>query len=84
MGVWRKHMLEIFIHGGKLKGRAVIQYAPIGDQRIWMIDFPKDQTPYAESHKIEEVVSELKGKGQKFLIWAKPGQKPEKIDIAKQ
>jgi hypothetical protein len=81
IGVWREHSFELFLHGDELKGRAIIQYAPVGGQRIWLIDFPKDQTPYADSHNKEDVIKELKSKGQKYLIWAKPGVKPEKITI---
>lgn len=81
IGVWRAHMIELFLNGSKFKGRAIMQYAPIGGSRKWLIDFPVDQTPYAESHNKEEIIKELKGKGQKYLIWAKPGEKPEKIEV---
>jgi uracil-DNA glycosylase family 4 len=84
IGVWREHMFEVFLHGDKLKGRFIIEYAPIGGERIWLIDKPKDQTPYAEKNKLEDVISELKSKGQKWLIWAKPGQKPQKINVQSQ
>ncbi|MHA1842380.1 MAG: hypothetical protein ACTSYW_10440, partial [Candidatus Heimdallarchaeota archaeon] len=78
LGVCRQHSFEIFLHGKKLKGRFIIQYAPVGGKRIWLISKPKDQTPYAESHKLEDVLREIKAKGQKYLIWAKPGLKPVK------
>jgi len=84
IGVWREHMFEVFLHGDKLKGRFIIEYAPIGGERIWLIDKPKDQTPYAEKNKLEDVISELKSKGQKWLIWSMPGQKPRKINIQSQ
>ena len=84
MGVWREHMFEIFLHGNKLKGRFIIEYAPVGDgKRVWLIDKPKDQTPYADKHDLEEVIEELRKKGQRWLIWAKPGMKPIKIDVQK-
>lgn len=83
MGVWREHSFEFFMHGNKLKGRMMISYAPVGGGRIWLADFPEDQTPYAEKNKIEDIVKELKSKGQKWLIWAKPGEKPKKIDVEK-
>ncbi|MGB9834970.1 MAG: XkdF-like putative serine protease domain-containing protein, partial [bacterium] len=83
MGVWREHMFEIFLHGEKLKGRFIIEYAPIGGKRIWIIDKPEDQTPYAEKHDLNDVIAELKQKGQKYLIWAKPGEKPKLIEVDK-
>jgi len=83
MGVAREHMIEIFLRGNKLKGRYLLEYAPIGGRRVWIIDRPRDQTPYAESHKLEDVVRELRRKGQKWLIWAKPGARPRKIDVTK-
>lgn len=83
IGVWREHLFEVFIHGKKLKGRFLIEYAPVGGKRIWIIDKPKDQTPYAEQKDLEDVIAELKQKGQKYLIWSKPGEKPKKIDVEK-
>nr|MBC8445887.1 methyltransferase domain-containing protein [Chloroflexota bacterium] len=83
IGVWREHSFELFLHGEKLKGRYIVSYAPVaeGRQRVWLIRRPKDQTPYAETHDRDEIVEELKRKGQRWLIWAKPGQKPEKTDV---
>jgi len=81
MGVWRKHSFEIFLHGKKLKGRYIIQFAPVGGRRIWLISHPEDQTPYADSHKLEDVIKELKAKKQEWLVWAKPGVKPKLIHI---
>jgi len=81
MGVWREHFFEVFYHGKHLKGRAIISYAPVGGSRKWLIYFPEDQTPYADKHTKEEIIAELKKKGQKYLIWAKPGVKPELIEI---
>ncbi len=83
IGVWREHMFEVFLRGKKLKGRYIIEYAPVGGQRIWLIEKPKDQTPYAEKNRLEDVIKELKKKGQKYLIWAKPGQKPRLIEVDK-
>jgi phosphoribosyl 1,2-cyclic phosphate phosphodiesterase len=82
MGVWREHFFELFLKGKDLNGRMLIQYAPIAGRRIWIIDFPEDQTPYAETHDLEKIKAELKKKGQKHLIWAKPGEKPELITIS--
>lgn len=83
VGVWHKHYMEIFLHGNHLKGRYNIQYAEIGGSRKWLISKPSDQKPYAETHDKEDVIKELKGKGRKWLIWGKPGQEPEKIDLEK-
>lgn len=84
MGVWREHLFEIFLKGKELKERFLIQYAPITEgRRVWIIDRPKDQTPYAEKRELDEVISELKQKGQKWLIWTKPGEKPQRIDVDK-
>ncbi|MEW6104746.1 MAG: XkdF-like putative serine protease domain-containing protein [Bacillota bacterium] len=80
-GVWREHMMEYVFHGKKLKGRLLVQYAPLGGRRVWIIDKPEDQRPYAETHDLEGVVRELKDKGQKWLIWRKPGEKPRLIDV---
>jgi len=153
IGVWREHFLEFFFSGNKLKGRYLIQYAPLGfaksilkassdinyrrfreavlardgykcvkcgstefltvhhlvplrddptqllrvedgqtlcwkchealnkaeaGRRVWLISKPKDQKPYAESHKLEEVLSEIKRKGQQYLIWCDGKSKPVK------
>jgi len=79
IGVWREHFFEIFLHGSKLNGRYIISYAPVDGERIWLIMKPEDQTPYAEKYDKEEVIKELKEKGQKYLVWGKPGMKPELI-----
>ncbi|MHA1795616.1 MAG: hypothetical protein ACTSUK_05855, partial [Promethearchaeota archaeon] len=83
IGVWREHFFEVFLHGKKLKGRYIITYAPVGGRRIWLISKPEDQRPYADTHKKGQVIKELKQKGQKWLIWAKPGCKPQLIDVEK-
>ncbi len=49
--------------------------------RIWLLSKPEDQTPYAEKHDLADVISELRQKGQKWLIWRKPGEKPRLIDV---
>lgn len=82
IGVWHKHFFELFFKGEKLKGRYLIQYAPVGNRRVWLIKKPKDQTPFAESNEKADVVKEIKSKrGRKWLIWAKPGSRPEKINV---
>lgn len=83
MGVWRQSAMEVFIKDGPLKGRLLFQFAPLGGERKWILDRPKSQTPIAESRKLEDVLAELKGKGQKWLVWAKPGQRPVLHDVQK-
>lgn len=84
MGVWREHMFEVFIHGEKIKGRHLIEYAPIGERRIWLIEKPEDQTPYAEKNDLQEVITELKRKKQEYLIWCRPGEKPQLINVVRR
>ncbi len=84
IGVWREHFFELFLHGKKLKGRYMIQYAQQESRRYWQIAKPDDQTPYAEKHEKEAIIEELKRKGQRWLVWAKPGQRPELIDVEEQ
>jgi len=77
LGVMREHFMEIFVHGKVLKGRYLFQYAPVGQGgRKWLISKPVDQKPYAETHDLERIKDELKQKRQKYLVWAKPGEKP--------
>lgn len=76
-GVWREHMLEIFLHGKKIKGRYLIVFAPLGGSRIWTITKPTDQAPYASDHDKEKILEELRSKGQEHLIWNIPGDTPE-------
>jgi hypothetical protein len=84
MGVWREHMFEVFLQGQKLKGRYLIEYAPVaGGRRVWLIDKPEDQTPYAESRELADVIGELRKKGQRYLVWCKPGERPQLIDVRK-
>ena len=83
LGVARAHSFEIFLRGKKLNGRYVIRYARFGNRRAWTITKPKEQRPLADRVKKEDLIKELKRKGQKWLVWAKPGQKPEFIDVQK-
>ena len=82
VGVWREHFVEIFLHGDNFKGRMLIQYAPIEGQRVWLLSMPDSQIPYADTHDKEGIIKELKSKDQKYLMWAKPGEKPELINIS--
>lgn len=78
----RFHGREIFMHGQKLKGRLLMQFAPVGDKRVWIINRPESQEPYTASHKAEDVAQELRDKGQEYLVWAKsPGQETKLINI---
>ena len=81
LGVARKHFVEIFLDGKHLKGRYLFQFAPVGEQRRWLIDKPEDQTPTAERADVADVIGELRRKRQRFLIWNEPGGKPQKIDV---
>lgn len=81
IGVWRKHSFEFFLNGKRLKGRYIITYAPIGERRVWLISKPADQRPFAETHKLGELIKELKQKGQKWIVWCKPGCEPRLIDV---
>ncbi|NIR12492.1 MAG: hypothetical protein GWN86_00450, partial [Desulfobacterales bacterium] len=54
-----------------------------GDHSRWNFEFPKDQTPFADQNQLSDVVKRLKERGDKFLIWGKPGEKPRIIDIGK-
>jgi DNA adenine methylase len=83
LGVMREHLMEVFLHGRRLKGRYLFEYAPLGPggERRWLIVRPEDQTPYAVSRKLKDVVEELRGKGQKYLVWARPGATPRLVQV---
>ena len=82
VGVEREHFFEYFMNGSKLKGRLQIQFAPMGgSRRVWLANRPADQTPYADSHKLEDVLAELRSKGQDHLIWSDGTTKPQSIDV---
>jgi hypothetical protein len=83
MGTWREHSFELFLSGSKLKGRYLIQFAPVGEGgRVWLIYAPTNQTPYSQSHNLDSVIKELQSKGQKHLIWTED-QTPKLIDISR-
>lgn len=80
LGVARQNAVEIFLDGDKLKGRYLLQSAPIGGRRVWLIRRPEDQTPIAEQRTLADTIGDV-ARGQKFLIWARPGVTPQKIDV---
>lgn len=81
LGVARQHSVEVFLDGKSLNGRYVIQFAPLGGRRVWLIDKPEDQTPAADSQELADVLAELKRKRQDYLVWGKPGQTPQKYSV---
>ena len=84
MGVWRESSLEFFIRGaGGLTGRYLFARTEEGDgdRRVWILRKPEDQTPIAEKEDLEKVLAELRRKRQKWLVWGKPGQRPQKINV---
>ena len=82
VGVWREHSLEIFLTSPAMSGRYLISYTPVGEgERVWTIRKPRDQTPIFDKEDKEKLIAELKGKDQRYLVWSKPGLKPELIDI---
>jgi hypothetical protein len=65
-----------------MSGRYLISYTPVGEgERVWTIRKPRDQTPIFDKEDKEKLIAELKGKDQLYLVWSKPGMKPELIDI---
>jgi uracil-DNA glycosylase family 4 len=83
LGCAREHMLELFMQDGKLKGRLVIMFAPMGGgQRVWLVDRPTGTVPYAAAHKLADVIKELRGKDQKYLVWGDETHGPYFITLA--
>ena len=83
LGVAREHMFEVFLHGSKLKGRFVIMFAPMGGRRVWLIDRAVGSKPYAEEHKLEAVIKELRSKRQKYLVWGDETHGPYFVNLPK-
>lgn len=82
IGVWREHSFEVILHGSKIKGRYLISFVPVeGGKRIWTIRRPADQTPIAQRKDLEAVARDVKKSGQRWLVWAKPGEKPRLVDV---
>jgi hypothetical protein len=86
MGVWHRHLIEIFLNGDKIKGRVLIQAVPVAGskKRVWMFTRPKDQTPIAELKSKESLIAERKRKGDSYLVCAKPGEKPQLINLKRE
>lgn len=83
LGVAKEHSFEIFFSGDHLKGRYIISRAPMGGRHVWLIQRPNDQTPYAESHTLDNDIEDQKRKGRKYLYWSKPGSDGRLIDLSK-
>jgi hypothetical protein len=83
LGVAREHMFEVFLSGSKVKGRYQITFAPMGGRRVWLVSKPESDTPYAEEHKLADVIKELRGKRQPHLVWSDGAHGPYFIDIPK-
>jgi len=81
LGVARQHMVEIRLDGQHLKGVYLLMLAPVAGQRRWLIDKPENQTPMAKRRDLADVLSELKRKNQRTLVWGVPGEKPRFIDV---
>lgn len=77
MGVWKEHLLEVFLDGKHLNGRLLFLNIPIDGERIWIVNRPKDQSPLADRISIEKELKELKAKKQKYLIVSKPKMRPK-------
>lgn len=79
----KEHFIEMFFDGGKLKGRYIFEFAPVGGgQRVWIVDKPTDQRPYLQSHRLEDEVRDQKEKSRKW-IWYLDGDTPKRIDLSK-
>lgn len=84
VGVWRESSIEFFLKGsGGLTGRYLFARSEegTGDRRPWTLRKSEDHTPIAEKEDIEKVLAELRNKRQKWLVWGKPGQRPQKINV---
>lgn len=55
----------------------------LDEERRWLLLKPNDQKPYAESHKLDDVIAELKNKNQKWLIWSSPNVETKRINVGK-
>jgi hypothetical protein len=83
VGMARQHAVELFFEGNILKGRYMLQYALLNGRRQWLFSRPQGQRPYAETHSLEQVVEEIKSKGQKYLFWPKEGEEGLQMLVVK-
>lgn len=85
LGVMHKHYVELFLDGDELSGRVQMLKVPVGGNRVWMIDFPENQTPSAQEKTLAEQVEELKESDtdHEWLIWNDPKKddEPKKVDV---
>lgn len=73
IGVLQPDSQEIFFDGKILKGRHLLSNG--------RLEPAPDPAPFADSVDKSDLVKSLQRKGHKWLVWAKPGQAPEKIEI---
>jgi len=83
IGVWNRHLVELFLKGKHLKGRYVFQSAPLagGNERVWLVSKPEDQKPMAETLDLEQLIAKLKPRDHQWLVWAKPGTRPQLVNV---
>ena len=84
MGVWHRHSFELFLKDekGDMKGRLVISSVPRPTgERFWLAQWPEDETPVADTKTLDEVADERRKRGDHWLVWAKPGEKPKLVDL---
>ena len=84
VGVWGESSIELFLKGsGGLTGRYLFARSDEGPggRRPWQLRKAEDQTPIAEKEDLDSVLAELRHKRQKWLVWGKPGERPQKINV---
>lgn len=74
LGVARKHAVEVTLDGKFLRGRYLLQFAPVAGRRRWLIDKPDDPKPMAESRDLADLLGELRQKRQPYVFWGLPGE----------
>jgi len=80
----KEHFIELFFSGKHIKGRYILQFAPVGERSIWILKRAKqdDQEPFLMSNKLENEVRDQQQKNRRWLWYAKDG-KPIIIDLKK-
>ncbi len=81
IGYAEKHFVEIFLYGEKIKGRYTLQFAPVGEKRIWIIRRQEDITPFVDREDLIKQFKEQKEKNRSHIYIAKPKLEPILIDI---